>query len=314
LRGSHPAFFWTAALLKAKGKSVAIIHEPELPSWEYFPTEVLSFLGLTDLKTDRDHNPIQILSRKSRLGIFGDLEFTLKDFKFCAGNSPAPELNRGISFYAKSSDYPVVFGESSSELLAAAHRMDYFEKPAEFIKAKVTETLRQLGVVVLDDDRNLPIADQTVVLDLSRAKIFRTKFEFTLPLKTLPEGASNRMLFVERNSPLIEMTHLDGVLHFRTYLPEEPLLIQKILTSVQPYFLNVNLDITQAKVVPTQISHHDWVEFKSNVDASKLSTWYISPAINPELGERSLYIRLSELLSRKYKKQQIFDNNDLFLS
>src|ERR1035437_4151819 len=104
-RGSHPAFFWAASLLKQKGKSVAILPEPEAHSWELFPREVLSLLGLEELKTDRDQNPIQIITKKCKLGIFIDLDFTKKDFAFCTGNTPAPELNRGLSFYAKGSDY-----------------------------------------------------------------------------------------------------------------------------------------------------------------------------------------------------------------
>ena len=311
-RGSHPAFYWAAALLKQKGKSVAILPSPEVHGWESFPVEVLELLGLKDLKSSRDDSPIQILTPQRRLGIFSDLEFTKKDFSFCAGNTPSPELDRGLSFYSKGSDYPVVFGESSSELLVSCHRMEYFEMSPFEIQKHVNAHLKNLGVIILKDDQSLPIAEQTLVLDLSRAKVFRTKFEITLPLINLPVGATNRMLFVERNSALIEMVYFDGLLRLRTLLPEEPLLIERMLGAIQPYFPGEKWTPQDAKIVPENVSHHEWGEAKSNIDASKLGTWLISPALNHELGERSLYVRISDLLTKKFKKHQVFEVKELF--
>jgi hypothetical protein len=313
-KGSHPAFFWAAAVLRKKGKSVAILLQPEAHSWEILPAEIVSMLGLSDLQTDRDLHPIQILTSKCRLGIFNDLEFTKKDYAFCAGEQPSPELNRGLSFYAKGSDYPVVFGESADELLKATHGMVYFEKNPDLILKKATEALVSLGVKIILDQQPLPIAEQVIELDLKRAKVFRKKFEFTLPLKELPTGASNRMLFVERNSPLIEMVHLDQKLHLKTLLPEESGLISKVLKAIHPYFYDENFKESDATISAEHVSQYEWSEEKSHVDSSKPGLWVVSPAINPELGERSLYVRLSELLSRKFKKQQVFENADLFHS
>ena len=241
-RGSHPSFFWAAALLKKKGKSVAILPQPEVHSWELLPTEALSFLGVEGLKTNRDQNPIQILTKKCRFGVFSDLEFTKKDFNFCSGNAPAPELNRGLSFYAKGSDYQAIFGENSSELLKEAHRMEYFDLKPEKIISQATAHLRTMGIVFFDDDQNLPIAEQTIILDVTRAKVFRTRFEFTLPMGKLPTGASNRMLLVERGSPLIEMIHFDSILHVRTLLPEGPSLVQNMVNAITPYFSDIKIN------------------------------------------------------------------------
>jgi len=310
-RGAHPAFFWAASLLKQKGKSVAILPEPGAHSWELFPSEVLGMLGIEGLKTDRDQNPIQILTKKCRFGIFNDLDFTKKDFSFCTGDSPAPELNRGLSFYAKGSDYPAVFGENSSDLLIDAHRMEHFDLPAKIIQTKAIEHLKSIGVHFLTDDHNLPIAEQTIVLDISRAQVFRTRFEFTVPRKNLPVGATNRMLFVEKNSPLIELNYRDGILQFRTLLPEEPLLIEKILNTTRIYFGEEKIDSSQITITPIESCFREWADLKSHVDASKLGTWLISPAINQELGERTLYARISELLRMKFKKEQIFQNSEL---
>lgn len=311
-RGSHPAFYWAAALLRQKGKSVAIFPEPKQHSWELFPVEVLELLGLEKSKTDRDSSPIQILSSNFRFGIFSDLESSRKEKDFCVGERPSLELGRGLSFYAKGSDYPVVFGENISELLSASHGMEYFERAPGEVESIVTARLEKMGVLIMEDDQHLPIAEQTVILDLSRADVFRSKLEITLPMKQLPVGASNRMLFVERNSPLIEMVHLNETLHVRTLLPNKPQLVERMLATIQPYFQGISLDHHKAKLVPESVVHHEWVEKKSNVDSSKLGTWLISPAINPELGERSLYVRISELLSKKYKKQPIFQNSELF--
>jgi hypothetical protein len=313
-RGSHPAFYWAAALLKQKGESVAIYSAPESHAWEGFPVEVLALLGLKQLKTDRDLHPIQILTHSRRLGVFADLAFTKKDFLFCAGNAPSPELDRGLSFYAKGTDYPVVFGESSSELLEACHRMEYFEKTQAEIQSHVVLHLQKMGVVFLKDEQSLPIAEQTVILDLKRAKIFRTKYEIILPLKDLPVGASKRMLFVERNSPMIEMVHIAGKLHLRTLAHEEPLLIEQMLSVIQPYFPEQKWNASDATVVAENVSHYEWGEVKSNIDASKLGTWLISPALNNELGERSLYVRISDLLTKKFKKQQVFEIKELFVN
>ena len=313
-KGSHPAFFWAAAALRKKGKSVGILLQPEAHSWELLPAEIISMLGLDEFKTNRDLQPIQILTRKSRLGIFNDLEFTKKDYSFCAGEQVFPELNRGLSFYAKGSDYPVVFGESADELLKATHDMVYFEKNPELILKKASQTMSALGVVFFQDEKQVPVAEQIVELDLTRAKVFRKKFEFTLPLQKLPIGASSRMLFVERNSPLIEMVHLDGQLHVKTFLPEEPELISKVLKAIHPYFYEEIFKASDATFSPEHVSQYEWAEQKSHVDSSKPGLWLVSPAINPELGERSLYVRLSELLSRKFKKQQVFENADLFLA
>jgi hypothetical protein len=311
-RGSHPAFYWAAALLKQKGKSVAIYSEPELHSWELFPQEVLSLLGLEKSTTDRDQNPIQILTTQFRFGIYSNLDFTKKEKSFCVGEKAAPELNRGLSFFAKGSDYPVVFGDNTDELIEATHRMEYFEVPPHEVKLKVTTHLKKMGVEIYENDRDLPIAEQTVILDLSRAEIFRTKFEITVPLSKLPVGASNRMLFVQRNSPLIEMIHFNETLHLKTLLPNDPALIERMLLTIAPYFLGSKFSHSSVTIVPEVISHHEWVGLKSPVDSSKIGTWLVSPAISPELGERSLYIRISELLRLKFKKQPIFENTELF--
>ncbi len=291
---------------------MAVLPKPEVHTWELIPTEVLEMLGISSLKTDRNENPIQILTPKCRLGIFADQEITKKDLLFCSGETVTPELGRGLSFYAKGSDYPVVFGESSTELLKMAHEMEYFEKPAGEVEAKALAHLKKLGITVLESDKNLPEAEQTITLDLSRAKIFRSKFEFSLPMKQLPVGASNRMLFVERNSPVIEMLHLEEMLRVRTLLPEEPLLIEKMMKAIGPYFQNEELKSSQVNVTPEALSQHEWVESKSHVDSSKLGLWLVSPAINPELGERSLYVRISELLAKKFKKEQVFKPTELF--
>lgn len=311
-RGSHPAFYWAAALLKQKGKSVAILPEPSVHSWELFPTETLELLGLHDLKTNRDENPIQILTPKCRFGIFSDLEFTQKDYAFCTGGQSDLEIHRGISFFAKGSDYPTVFGESSNELLKSAHGMEYFERSPDEIQSKIMIQLKKIGVIVLKNEQDLPSAEQTVILDLSRAKVFRRKFEMVIPMKSLPIGASNRMLFVERNSPLIETLYREGNLFIRTLLPEEPLLIEKILKALSPYFIDEKLNVDQVKVVPHHVAQDEWAEEKSHVDSSKQGFWYVSPALNPELGERSLYVRISDLLTKKYKKQPIFAAPELF--
>ena len=313
-RGSHPAFCWAAALLKQKGKNVAILPEPEGHSWEIFPVEVLSLLGLHPLKTDRDQSPIQILTKERRLGIFADLTLTQKDYQFCAGVGPAPELARGLSFYAKGSDYPVVFRETDAQLIEACHHMEYFEQSPREIEIQVLSHLKKMGVIILKDENNLPLAEQTVVLDFKRARLFRTKFEIAVPLKNLPVGASNRMLFVERNSPLIEMIYQNESLHLRTLLPEEPLLIERMLNTVKNYFPDQHWSASEAKVIPPGVAHSEWIEAKSNVDSSKLGLWLMSPAINHELGERSLYVRLSELLTKKFKKEQVFEVKELFMS
>ncbi len=313
-RGSHPAFFWAAALLKQKGNSVAILPEPAVHSWELFPKMALPLLGLEDLKTDRDTNPIQILTTHSRFGIYNELELSKKDFAFSVGDQVSAEAKRGLSYYAKGSDYPPVYGENSSDLINACHEMVYFEKSPNEIQSRVIIHLKKMGVQVLMDSSNLPIAEQTVVLDLERAKLLRTKFEIAFPLQTLPVGASNRMMFVERNSPLIEMIHRDGYIHLRTLLPEQEFLIDRMINTVSPYLGDFEIDLAEVKTVLRGPAHEEWVESLSNVDTSRLGTWLISPAMNPELGERSLYVRLSDLIQKKYKKTQQFENKELFLS
>jgi len=311
-RGSHPAFYWAAALLKQKGKSVAILPEPDGHSWEIFPVEVLTLLGLHPRKTNRDQSPIQILTKERRLGIFGDLAFTQKDFQFCAGSGPSPELARGLAYYAKGSDYPVVFRETTDELIEACHQMEYFEQESSETEIQVLSHLKKMGVIILKDEHDLPLAEQTIILDFKRARLFRTRFEITVPLKELPVGASNRMVFVERNSPLIEMIYQNESLHLRALLPEEPILIERMLATVKKYFPDQHWTAGDAKIVPPGPVHSEWMEAKSNVDSSKLGIWLLSPAINHELGERSLYVRLSELLVKKYKKQQVFEVKELF--
>jgi len=312
-KGSHPAFFWAAALLKEKGKSVAILPEPSVHSWEFFPREIISMIGLDDLIHDRDQSPIQILSSHCRFGIFREIETTRKDYEFCVGVQPSPEVKRGLSYYAKGSDYPGVFGETAADLIQSCHEMVYLENSPQETLSKVIIHMKKIGVAIVSDSDDLPIAEQTVVLDLSRAKAFRSKFEIEIPLDILPEGASQRMLFVERSSPLIELVHRNGKLHLRTLLPEEDSLPSKMLATIQPYFKNTPFDSVPVTVVPLQDHHLEWTEGQSNVDSSKLGTWLISPAINPELGERSLYYRVSDLLLKKFKKQQIFDKKDLFV-
>jgi hypothetical protein len=313
-RGSHPAFFWAAALLKQKGMSVAVLPEPSLHSWELFPKMAVELLGLEDLKTDRDIHPIQILTSQSRFGIYNELELTNKDFAFSVGDQVSSEAKRGLSYFAKGSDYPAVYGESANELMQACHEMVYFEKSPNEIQSRVIIQLKQLGVQVLMDSSDLPIAEQTVVLDPNRAKLLRTKFEIAFPLQTLPVGASNRMLFVERNSPLIEMIHRDGFIHLRTLLPEQDFLIERMIDTVSQYLGGHEIDLSEVRTVLRGPAHEEWVESQSNVDASRLGTWLISPAANPELGDRSLYVRLSDLISKKFKKNQLFENKELFLS
>jgi hypothetical protein len=313
-RGSHPAFFWAAALLKQKGLSVAILPEPAVHSWEYFPQSVVDALGIADLKSDRDIHPIQILTSQSRFGIYNDLDLTEKDFAFSVGDQVSSEAKRGLSFFAKGSDYPAVYGESAADLMKACHDMVYFEKSPNEIQSRVIIQLKQMGVQVLMDSNDLPIAEQTVVLDLSRAKLLRTKFEIVFPLHALPVGASSRMLFVERNSPLIEMIYRDGAIHLRTLLPEQDFLIERMITTVSQYLGGHEVDLSEVRTVLRGPAHEEWVESQSNVDASRMGTWLISPALNPELGERSLYVRLSDLIQKKFKKSQIFENQELFLA
>ena len=311
-KGSHPAFYWAAALLKSKGKSVAILPGIDFHSWEMIPEAVISFLGLSDFKINRDVHPIQILTRKARFGIFNDFEFTKKDFLFCSSIQSDPELMRGLTFYSKGSDYPTVFGSSNEELLKSVHQLNYFEMSSNQLQDHASAHLKRLGVIVLSSNSELPSSDLTIEMDLTRAKVFRKKFEITLPLKKLPTGASNRMLFVEGGSPLIELLFLDETLHLRTFLPEEPLLIEKMLKVIRPYFFDENFDVSMVKIVPENQSHYEWGELKNYVDASHPGTWLISPAVNPELGELSLYVRISDLFRQKFKKQQVFEIADLF--
>jgi hypothetical protein len=311
-RGSHPAFFWAAALLKQKGKSVAILPEPAVHSWEYFPKMALELLGLEDLKSDRDIHPIQILTSQSRFGIFNEQDLTQKDFEFSVGDQVSSEAKRGLAYYAKGSDYPAVYGESAADLIKACHEIVYFEKSPQEIQSAAVIHLKKMGVQILMDSNDLPIAEQTVVLDLSRAKVLRSKFEIVYPLQELPIGASKRMLFVERNSPLIEMIHRDGNLHLRTLLPEQDQLIERMISTVSQYLGGHEMDLSEVKTVLRGPAHEEWVELQSHVDSSHLGTWLLSPALNPELGERSLYVRLSDLILKKYKKNQIFENQELF--
>lgn len=311
-RGSHPAFFWAAALLKQKGMSVAILPEPALHAWEVFPREILSLIGLDDLVCDRNQNPIQILTSHCRMGILQDLEGTLKDYELSVGERHSAEILRGLSYYAKGSDYPAVYGESFQELIRSGHEMVYFENSPAEIQSKAVFHIKKIGVHVLLNSDDLPIAEQTVILDSSRAKIFRCKYEIEIPMDSLPVGASPRMLLVERNSPLIEMIHRNGKLVLRTLLPEEESLPQKMLNAIQPYFRGYQWNMLNVMVVPRQEFHLEWAEHLSNVDSSRLGTWLISPAINPEWGERSLYVRISDLLRKKDKKKQLFEKTDLF--
>ena len=120
------------------------------------------------------------------------------------------------------------------------------------------------------------------------------------------------MLFVEKNSPLIEMIFQNNQLHLRTLLPEEPLLIERMLSVVKIYFPDEPWTVNDARVIQQSAVQSEWTEAKSNVDSSKQGLWLVSPAIKPELGERSLYVRLSELLTKKFKKQQVFELKELF--
>jgi hypothetical protein len=115
---------------------------------------------------------------------------------------------------------------------------------------------------------------------------------------------------------LIEMIHRNGKLHLRTLLPEEDSLSSRMLKTVEPYFAGNSFSPEKLVVIPQQDSHFEWTENLSNVDASKLGTWLISPAINPELGERSLYVRISDLLAKKFKKQELtpLSGFDLFIT
>lgn len=93
-RGSHPAFFWAAVVLKQKGKKVAILPSSEGREWECVPHEVLSLLDLHDFKTNRDENPIQIVTTDRRAGIFNDLEFTQRDFEILSATD-AKRFHKG---------------------------------------------------------------------------------------------------------------------------------------------------------------------------------------------------------------------------
>jgi hypothetical protein len=311
-RGSHPAFFWAASLLNQKGLNVAILIESNFHSWEIFPKEILSMIGISELLNQRDHDPIQILTSHCRMGIFQDLETTLKDYQWSVGDRRSAEVMRGLSYFAKGSDYPAVYGETPEELIRACHEMVYLEKPLSEVRSQAILHLKKMGVKVLMNSDDLPIAEQTVILDSSRAKVFRSKFEIEFPLEHLPIGSSKRMVLAEGNSPLIEMIHRNGRLTLRTLLPEEETLPQKMLDAVQPYFKNFQFLTSQISIVPRQDFHLEWSEAQNSVDTSRMGIWLISPAINPERGERSLYFRISELLRKKDKKNQVFDSKDFF--
>lgn len=307
-KGFHPAFFWASSLLVKKGKKVAILETQDGTQWTAFPKGILDELKLDHLKSDRNLQPVQVLTSHSRFSIYDDPVWTQDDFLFCTDGKVHAEWLRGLSYYSKGSDYPAVFGETAEDLLKAVQLVDYLDHPDSRVLKEAIQTLKKMGVFMIGQGQPVPDADQTFEIDYRQSRVFRSRHEFAHPLKTLPPGASSRMLFVEKNSPLIEMVHRDEWIYFNVLMSQEvDDWVEKVILAIDSYFPGVQWNTREIRITPQLDLHQEWMDTGKRSEIHQHGLTRISPMINPDLGIKSLYVRVLQALKLITKKEQLID-------
>jgi hypothetical protein len=259
LFGDHPAGLWAASHLLSLDKKVLYIPVSDRSIINGIPKQILANFGIrADSIVDRNVDPIQILGPKHRFRIGGTPELIEKEMVFQFGTREEAgvprEFKRGVQHLLgksqnadpRRSDWDQqirtllgtaffdrnVPAKIEKMLKILEDRGLHKAKPGQlkrvfvdrgnFVGVQLDRNSKMIpskgGIVASHYDSLTRIMSEEVAL-ISSESGFRFEMRFECAPHSLPRGISSRMIFVDGDSPILELIHESpGSFVLRTFL------------------------------------------------------------------------------------------------